>query len=76
MLNDIHTASINPNELQNSDLMKELELQNKESGFQIMGMKTLWWKLRENVKHFSLIVFIANKDMVDNCIKHGFYIHQ
>ena len=76
MLNGIHTASINPNELQSPDLVKELELQNKGSGLQIVGMKTLRRKLRENVKHFSLIVFVANKDMADNCIKHGFYIHQ
>jgi Zinc knuckle len=76
MLNGIPTASINPNELQNPEFVKELELQNKGSGLQIVGMKTLRRKLKENVKHFSLVVFAASKDMADNCIKHGLYIHQ
>jgi hypothetical protein len=41
LINGIPTASIKPNELQNPELAKELEFQNKGSGLQIVGMKTL-----------------------------------
>ena len=66
---------INPNELNNPELARQLEYQNKEKGIQITGMKTLQQKLKNNTKHYSLIVFLTSPESADQCIKHGLYIN-
>ena len=42
-----------------------------------MGMKTLRRKLKDNPRHFSLVMFVPSPEMADKCIKHGIYFkHQ
>ena len=66
---------IDPNEIQNPELTRELERQNKENGLEILEMKPMQRKLKENVRHFSLVVFCSSSEMADKCIKHGIYIN-
>jgi hypothetical protein len=71
----VPTDLIDPNDLQDSELLKQLELQNE--GLQVAGAKLLRRKLRESATDFSLVVFLTSPDMADKCIKHGIYIdHQ
>src|SRR5437667_4016291 len=67
---------IDPNELQDPELAKELENQNKRNEIEIAAMKTLPRKLKGNPSHFSLVIFLTSPDMADKCIKHGIYINQ
>jgi Zinc knuckle len=76
VINGVPTTSMKSNELQNPELTKELELQNKGSGLQIVGMKTLRRKPKDNAQHFSLVMFVTSADTANECIKHGIYIHQ
>jgi hypothetical protein len=64
---------INPNELKDPEPAKQLEEQNK--GIQIIEMKTLQRKLKNNIQHYSLVAFLTDPDAADQCIKHGFYIN-
>ena len=66
---------INPNEIQNPELTRELERQNKENGLEILEMKPMRRKLKDNARHFSLVVFCSSSEMADKCIKHGIYIN-
>ena len=66
---------INPNELKNPELARQLEHQNKGKETQIIEMKTLRRKLKNNTQHYSLVVFFNNPELADQCIKHGFYIY-
>src|SRR5438046_3319905 len=60
------TDSINPNEIQDSELARQPEHQNKRNGLQIMGMKLLRRKLKNNLCHFSLMIFFTSPDMATN----------
>ena len=71
----VPTDMINPNEIQNPELTRELERQNKENGLEILEMKPMRRKLKENARHFSLVVFCSSSEMADKCIKHGIYIN-
>ena len=66
---------INPNELKNPELAKQLEYQNKGKGIQIIEMKILRRKLKNNTPYYSLVIFFTNPEAADQCIKHGFYIY-
>ncbi len=77
MIPGVPKEMINPNELKNPEIAKQLEEQNKEKGIQIIEMKTLRRKLKDNTQHYSLVAFFTNPDTADQCIKWGFYIdHQ
>ena len=71
----ISVNSINPKKLQDPEIIKEIERQNKSTGLQIMGMKTLRRKLKDDAEHYSLVIFVNNSEMADRCIKHGVYIN-
>ena len=51
----VPTNMINPNETQNPELTRELECQNKENGLEIMEMKPMRRKLKDNARHFILL---------------------
>ena len=72
----VPTDLINPNGLQDPELAKQLESQNKGSGIQVVGMKPLRRKVRDDAQHFSLVIFVSNPETADYCIKHGIYIDQ
>jgi hypothetical protein len=76
VIHGIPTTSINPNELQDPELAKQIQHQNKDDGLQIMGMKTLKRKLKDQPRHFSLVMFVSSPDTADRYIKHGIYIQQ
>ena len=73
ILDGVSTKTINPKELQNHEIAKKLEGQNKVRELQIIGMKTLHRKLGEEAQNYSLIIFTPNTKMANNCIKHGIY---
>src|SRR5438046_1652276 len=58
------------------ELGRQLEHQNKGNGLQIMEMKSLRRKLKDNTHHFHLIMFLIKADMANQYIKHGIYINQ
>lgn len=66
---------ISPEELRNSEIIRQLEEQNKENGIKIVGMKTLRRRLKDNVRYYTLVVFLSNSEAADQCIKRGFYIN-
>ena len=68
----VPTDLIDPNELQNPELAKELENQSKGNEIEIAAMKTLRRKLKGNPSHFSLVIFLTSPDMADKCIKHEY----
>jgi hypothetical protein len=63
---------IDPNNLQNPELLKDLE--GKNEGFEIIGIKPLRRKLKNDISMFTLVIFFSTPEMADKCIKHGFYI--
>ena len=75
MIFGVSIEMINSNELKNPEIARQLEQQNKEKGIQIIAMKTLQRKLKNNTKHYSLIVFLTSPESADQCIKHGLYIN-
>ena len=64
---------MNPNNLQDPELVKQLEHQNRGIGLKILGMKTLQRKLEDNARKFSLVIFVSRPDMANQSIKHGIY---
>jgi hypothetical protein len=75
MLPGVSIEMINPNNLQDPELIKQLEEQNKGIGLKILGMKILQRKLENNARKFSLIIFVATPDMANKGIKHGIYFN-
>ena len=75
MIPRVPMEMINPNELKNPELARQLEHQNKEKGIQIIEMKILQQKLKNNTQHYSLMAFFTNPDLANQCIKHGLYIN-
>ena len=75
MIPGIPTDLIDPNDLKNPEFARQLEHQNKENGIQIVGMKPLRRKHKNNAQYFSLVAFLTNPEAADQCIKHGFYIN-
>ena len=75
-MNGVPTESINPSRMHDSELMKQLECQNKGSGIQVVGLKKLQRKLKDDMRHFSLVVFVTDPESADHCIKHRIYIDQ
>jgi len=73
LINGVPSESINPRELNNPELIKQLEYQNKETGLQITEMKTLRRKLGENTRHFSLVIFTTDKTIANKSLKTGIY---
>jgi hypothetical protein len=69
----ISTEMINPNNLQDPELVKHLEDQNKGIELKILEMKILQRKLENNAHKFSLIIFVPKPDMANKDIKHGIY---
>ena len=63
---------VDPNNLQDSKLLKELEEKNK--GLEIVGIKLLRRKLKDDAPFFTLVIFFSSPEMADRCIKHGIYI--
>ena len=63
---------IDPNNLQDSKFLKELEEKNK--GLEIVGIKLLRRKLKDDIPFFILMIFFSSPEMADRCIKHGIYI--
>ena len=76
VVNGVPTELVNPNRMTDPELASELESQNKGSGIQVVGMKTLRRKPRADMRDFSLVVFVTNSETADQCIKHGIYIGQ
>jgi len=64
---------VDPKNLQDSELIKQLEKQNP--GLEIAGLKPLRRKLRDDAQDYSLVMFFTTADMADHSIKHGFYIN-
>ena len=75
MIPGIPTDLIDPNDLKNPEFARQLEYQNKGSGIQIVGMKPMRRKHKNNAQYFSLAVFLTSPEAADQCIKHGFYIN-
>jgi hypothetical protein len=73
MIPGISTATINPYNLQDPELIQCLEQQNKGIGLEILGIKLLQRKLDDNADTFSLIMFLSRPDMANRAIKHGIY---
>ena len=71
----VSTTSLNPSELKNPEIARQLEDQNKENGGRIVGMKTLRRNLKENARDFSLVIFFSSPSAANKAIKHGFYIN-
>ena len=69
----VSTEIINPNDLQDPELVKQLEDQNKGIGLKILEMKILQRKLEDNTRKFSLVIFVPQPDMANKGIKHGIY---
>ena len=46
---EVFIKMINSNELKNSKYIKQIEYQNKEKEIEIIEMKSLKWKLKNNV---------------------------
>ena len=76
VVNGVPKDSIDPKQMHDSKIVKQLECENMGSGIQVAGMKPLRRKLRDNMQHFSLVVFVTNPEAADHCIKHGIYIDQ
>jgi hypothetical protein len=76
LVHGVPIDSIDPNQVQDAELARQLQHQNKGSGIQVVGLKPLRRKLRDGVRHFSLVVFVTNPEAADHCIKHGIYIDQ
>ena len=76
IIDGISTKSINPKELQNPEIIKKLEEQNKGRELEIIGMRPLRRKLRDDVQDYSLVIFTLNPKMANNCLKHGIYINR
>ena len=70
----VPTDLINPNSMNDAQLVKDLESQNKASGIQVVEVKPLRRKLKADVRDFSIVVFVTNPEAADHCIKHGIYI--
>ena len=71
----ISKTQINPDELRNSEIIRQLEDQNKENKIKIVGMKTLRRKHKDNAQYYSIVIFLSTSEAADRCIKHGFYIN-
>ena len=69
----VSTEMINPNNLQDPELIKHLEDQNKGIELKILEMKILQRKLENNARSFSLVIFVPQPDMANKGIKHGIY---
>jgi hypothetical protein len=69
----ISTKTIDPNKLDNPELIKQLEDQNKTIGLKILKMKPLQCKLKENDEQFSLIIFTPQPDIANLGIKKDIY---
>ena len=74
VVHGVPTDLIDPNSMNDQELAKELECQNKASEIQVAGMKTLRRKLRDGMRQYSLVVFATSSTVADHCIKHGIYI--
>jgi hypothetical protein len=61
MIPGISTATINPYNLQDPELIQCLEQQNKGIGLEILGIKLLQRKLDDNTDTFSLIIFLPRQ---------------
>ena len=72
----VPTDWINPNEIQNPEIVRELEYQNTGYELQIAGMKSLQQKLNNINHNFSLVIFFTSPEMANQCIKHGIYFNQ
>ncbi len=75
MILDVLMNLIDSNDLKNPELARQFEYQNKGSGIQIVEMKSLWRKYKNNIQYFSLVTFLISPETIDQCIKHGFYIN-
>ena len=75
MIPGISIDMIDPNDVKNPELARQLENQNKGSGIQITGMKLLRRKRKNNARYYSLVVFLTSPEAADRCMKHGFYIN-
>jgi hypothetical protein len=75
MIPGVPTEMINPDDLKNPEIARQLEYQNREKEIKIIGMKTLRHKLKNNTQHYSLVIFLTNPKSADQCIKHGLYIN-
>ena len=73
VLPGVSTEMINPNNLQDPELIKHLEDQNKGIGLKILEMKILQRKLKNDAHTLSLIIFVPQPDMANKGIKHGIY---
>ena len=69
----VSTEMINPNNLRDPELVKQLEDQNKRIGLKILGMKPLQRKLENNAQKFSLVILVPRPDMANQGIKHSIY---
>jgi hypothetical protein len=69
----ISTKSIDPNNLDNPELAKQLEDQNERIGLKILEMKLLQRKLEVNAQKFSLVILVSQPDMANRGIKQGIY---
>jgi hypothetical protein len=74
MIPGVPKELINPNELMNPELARQLEHQNKGKGARIIEIKTLRRKLK-NTSYYSLVIFFDNPESADQCIKQGFYMY-
>ena len=73
VVHGVSTEMINPNNLRDPELVKQLEDQNKRIGLKILGMKPLQRKLENNAQKFSLVILVPRPDMANQGIKHGIY---
>ena len=71
----VPTELIDPNGLKDPELARQLEHQNKGNGLQIMEMKPMRRKLKDNPRHYHLVIFLTEANMANQCIKHGIYIN-
>jgi hypothetical protein len=75
IIDGVSTKTINPKELQNPETAKKLEEQNEGKELQIIEMRPLRRKLREDVQDYSLVIFTSNPKTANNFLKHGIYIN-
>jgi hypothetical protein len=71
----ISIESIDPNNLEDPELVKQLEDQNKRIGLKIIKMKLLQRKLGENASKFSLIILTSQPEIANRGIKQGIYFN-
>ena len=76
MILEIFMKMINSNKLKNSKYIKQFKYQNKEKEIEIIEMKSLKQKLKNNIQYYSFITFFINSNSINQCIKHEFYINQ